>query len=120
MCCTCWIKWHEAFETFLDLFMPIVCCLEEIANSSPAEWNAETRSDAQSLFLTVFRFSFAVALVITQKILSYIKGLSVKLQVCYVDIVCTYRETENVKSTLAKLRSDVERFHARTSFFAVY
>ena len=90
-----------------------MCCLEEIANSSPAEWNAETRSDAQSLFLTVFRFSFAVVLVITQKILSYIKALSVKLQGRYVDIVRAYREIENVKSTLAKLRTDVERFHAQ-------
>ena len=113
MCRTHWIERHEAFETFLDLFMPIVCCLEEIANSSPAEWNAETRSDAQSLFLTVFRFSFAVALVITQKILLYIKAVSVKLQGRYVDIVRAYREIENVKSTLAKLRTDVERFHAQ-------
>ena len=114
MCCTCWIERHEAFETFLDLFIPIVCCLEEIANSSPAEWNAETRSDAQSLFLTVFRFSFAVALVFTQKILSYIKGLSVKLQGRYVDVVHAHREIQNVKSTLNKLRSDVETFHTQT------
>ena len=56
MCRTSWIEWHEAFESFLDLFMSVVCCLEEIANSSPVKWNAETRSNAQSLFLTVFRF----------------------------------------------------------------
>ena len=114
MCRTRWIEQHEAFESFLDLFMPIVCCLEEVANSSPAEWNAETRSDAQSLFLTVFRFSFVVALVFTQKILSYIKGVSVKLQGRYVDIARAHTEIENVKSTLYKLRSDVERFHTQT------
>ena len=62
----------------------------------------------------MFRFSFAVALVFTQKILSYIKALSVKLQGRYVDIVRAYREIENVKSTLNKLRSDVERFHTQT------
>ena len=39
MCRTCWVECHEAFEVFLDLFMPITCCLEEIANSSPADWN---------------------------------------------------------------------------------
>ena len=84
MCRICWIEWHEAFETFLDVFIPFVCWLEEIACSSLAEWNAVTRSDVQSLFLTVFRFSFVIALVFTQKILSYIKGLSVKLQGYYV------------------------------------
>ena len=57
----CVAERHEAFEVFIDLFMPITCCLEEIANSSPADWNSETRSDAQSFFLTTFRFSFVVS-----------------------------------------------------------
>ena len=94
--------------------MPIVCCLEGIANSYPAEWNAEMRSDAQSLFLTVFRFSFVVTLVFTQKILSYIKVVCVKLQGRYVDIVHVHLEVENVKSTLNKPRSNVDRFHGQT------
>ncbi|XP_065920295.1 52 kDa repressor of the inhibitor of the protein kinase-like [Dysidea avara] len=111
MCRTHWIERHEAFESFMDLFMPIVCCLEEIANSSPVEWNAETRSDAQSLFFTVFRFLFVIALVATQNVLSYIKGLSLKLQGCYVNAIWAHRDIQNVKSTLVKQRCDVERFH---------
>ena len=59
MCRTHWIERYEAFESFVDLFMPIVCCLEEIANSSPAERNAETRSDAQSLFLQCSDFNLS-------------------------------------------------------------
>ena len=62
----------------------------------------------------MFRFLFVVALVFTQKILSYIKGVSVKLQGRYVDIARAHTEIENVKSTLNKLRSDVERFHTQT------
>ena len=101
MCRICWVERHEAFEVFMDLFMPITCCLEEIANSSPADWNSETRSDAQSFFLTIFRSSFVVALLLTEKVLSYVKGLSVKLQSCYVDVTHAHKNTENVKSTLA-------------------
>ena len=104
MCCTRWEERHEAFEVFMDLFMPITCCLEEIVNSSPADWNSETRSDAQSFFLTIFRFSFVVALVLTEKVLSYVKGLSVKLQSRYVDVIHAHKNIENVKSTLGKLR----------------
>ena len=111
MCHTHLIEQHEAFEMFIDLFMPITCRLEETANISPADWNGETRSDAQSLFFTIFRFSFVVALVLTEKVLSYAKELSVKLQGCYVDVVYTHNNIENVKSTLAKLRCDVESFH---------
>ena len=113
MCRTCWVERHEAFEVFMDLFMPITCCLEEIANSSPADWNSETRSDAQSFFLTIFRFSFVVALVLTEKVLSYVKGLSVKLQSRYVDVIRAHKNIENVKSTLGKLRSNVENFHRK-------
>ena len=97
--------------TRLHHYINTICTTTLIQQS---EWNAETRSDAQSLFLTVFRFSFVVALVFTQKILSYIKGVSVKLQGRYVDIARAHTEIENVKSTLYKLRSDVERFHTQT------
>ena len=51
MCRTHWVERHEAFEVFMDLFMPITCCLEETASSSPADWNSETRSDVQSFSL---------------------------------------------------------------------
>ena len=49
-----------------------------------------------------------VALVLTEKALSYAKQLSVKLQGHYVDVVCAHN---NIKTTLAKLRSDVESLH---------
>ena len=67
-----------------------MCCLEgiAIANNSPTEWNAETRSNTQLLFLTVFIFSFAIALVLTQKLLLYIKAFSVKFQGHYVHCSC--------------------------------
>ena len=78
--------------------MPITCCLEEIANSSPADRNSETRSDAQS------RLSFVVALVLIEKVLPYIKGLSVKFQGHYVNVIRVHKNIENVKST------DIETF----------
>ena len=31
MCRTRWVERHEAFEMFVDLFLPIVSCLERIA-----------------------------------------------------------------------------------------
>ena len=113
MCCTHWVEKHEAFEVFIDLFMPITCCLEEIENSSPTDWNFETRSDAQSFFLTIFRFLFVVALVLTEKVLSHVIGFSVKLQGCYVDGVRAHKNIETVESTVAKLRADIENFYRK-------
>ena len=112
MCRTRWVERHEAFEVFSDLFLPTISCLEELAHSRPADWNRETRSDAQSLLLSMSQFSFIVALVLTQKILSYTKGLSVKLQGRYVDVVRAHRDIEAVITTIKGARSRVDTFHA--------
>ena len=87
MCRTRWIERHEAFEVFVDLFLPLISCLEEISLSSSSQWNRETRHEAQSFLLALSQFSFIVSLLLTQKILAYTKGLSVKLQGRYVDVV---------------------------------
>ena len=113
MCRTRWVERHEAFEIFSDLFLPTFCCLEAITISSPADWNRETRSDAQSLMLAMSQFSFIVALVLTQKVLAYTKGLSVKLQGRYVDVVRAYKNVESVRTTLRGVWSRVDDFHTR-------
>ena len=86
--------------------------MEAIANASAADWNRESQSDAQSLLLSVLRFSFIMALVATQRVLAYTKGLSVKLQGPYVDVARAHREIENVQTTLQGVRSNVKSFHA--------
>ena len=53
------------------------------------------------------------ALVTTQSILAYSKGLSVKLQGPYVDVARAHREIETVKAALQGIRSNVTTFHAR-------
>ena len=113
MCKTRWVERHEAFTVFSDLFLPIVSCLEEMSLSSSSEWNRETRSDAQSLLLSLSQFSFIVTLVASHSVLAYTKGLSVKLQGPYVDVARAHREVETVKATLEGARCNVDAYHAR-------
>lgn len=87
LCRTRWVERHDAYDIFIDLFLPIVSCLEEIVNAPPSNWNQETRSEAQSFLLALSQFSFLVTLVVAHKIVGYTRGLSVKLQGCYVDVV---------------------------------
>lgn len=96
LCRTRWVERHEAFEVFLDLFLPTFSCLEAIIAHSTSDWNRETRADAQSLLLALSQFPFMVALVLSQKILAYTEGLSVKLQGRYVDVVRAYQDIESV------------------------
>ena len=113
LCRTRWVERHKAFEVFSDLYLPIFCSLESIVYSSSSDWNRETRSDAQSLLLAISQFAFIVALAVTQKVLAYTKGLSVKLQGSYIDVVRAHREVELVKATIRGMRSRVDTFHSQ-------
>lgn len=111
---TRWVEQHEAFEVFVHLFEPLVCCLEEMIDSN--EWHRDIHADAQSLFLSLSSFPFIAALMITKDVSAYTKALSIKLQghiVCrYTFIVRAYREVEFVQSALKRARNGVEGFHA--------
>ena len=113
ICKTRWVERHEAFEVFVDLFEPLVCCFEDIKNSTLENWNRETRSDAQSLFLALTRFPFIISLVITKDVLAYSKALSVKLQGRYIDIVSAHNHINFVLTTLKQAREDIEAVHSR-------
>ena len=91
----------------------MISCLEELVHASPAEWNRDTRSEAHSFLLALSQFSFIVTLVITQRILAYTRGLSVKLQGRYIDAVRAHTDIESVKSVLKGSRSRVDDFHER-------
>ena len=85
--------------------------MEEISRSSPSQWNRDTRHEAQSFLLALSQCSFIVSLLLTQKILAYVKGISVKLQGRYVDVVKAHQDIESIKSALKKARSTVDEFH---------
>ena len=111
ICKTRWVERHEAFEVFIDLLEPLICCLEDIKDST--DWNRESRSDAQSLLLALTHFPFIVALVIAKDVLAYTKALSIKLQGRFVDVVSAYNQINFVKTTLQCARDDVDSVHAR-------
>ena len=105
MCQTQWVERHDTYHVFIDVFVVVVSCLEEIVNAPPTDWNRDTHSEAQSFLLAVLQFSFAATLVPTQAILAYTRGLSVKLQKRYVDVSHAHRNIESVKAALRVARS---------------
>ena len=59
------------------------------------------------------QFSFIAALVLSQKILAYTKGLSVKLQGRYVDVIRAHQDVKDVITAIKRIRSRVDDFHMR-------
>ena len=54
-----------------------------------------------------------VSLVLSQKILAYTKGLSVKLQGRYMDVAQAHRDIECVKTAINGVRLRVDEFHSQ-------
>ena len=107
--CKTRVERHEAFKVFVDMYKVRVSCLEAIKDST--DWNRELRNDAQLYFLSLSRFPFIVAIVVTKEVLGYTQGLSVKLQGRYVDIVKAHKDVNLVLDTLKDGRSNTDPFH---------
>ena len=55
LCHTRWVERHDSFEVFVNLYKPLVNCLETIVLET-SNWNRETRQDANSLLHSLFDF----------------------------------------------------------------
>ena len=115
LCRTRWVERHDAFEVFVHLFKPLITCLETIALSPAGDWNRQTRQDANSLLHSLSRFPMLVALMLTREVLLLTKGLSIKLQGTYVDIVRAHNEVNLVKKHVEENRKKVVEFHQRST-----
>ena len=83
---------HES-EVFIDLYKPTFRCLEIAIPQMHG-----TVTLLHSLLLSISQF-LLLSTCTSQKVLSYTKGLSIKLQGRYVDVVRAYRDIELVKKT---------------------
>ena len=79
----------------------VVECLTEISQSS--EFNRDARSDAVSLLHGITDYSYIVTLVLTHKVISYLKGLTVSLQKPSLDVGYALKQVSTVKTTLQEV-----------------
>lgn len=56
LCQTRWIERHDAYYVFIDLYVVLVSCFEDIVHASLTEWNQETHSEAHTFLLAVTIF----------------------------------------------------------------
>lgn len=119
LCRTRWVERHEAHEVFFALFPSIVRALEAMSNErlfanqfgeTAWNWDADSKSKANSLLHAVSNFQFVITQVTTMKCLSVLKPLSVKLQKRDIDVFQAYNHIKDFKSELQDIRGDIEKF----------
>ena len=92
-------------------FVIFYCNIEEIVSSPVSEWNRESRAEAHTQLIAMSKFPFITISCTSQRVLSYTKGLSIKVQGTYVDVAHAFRDVPLVKSTLENLHQNVDAFH---------
>lgn len=110
LCRVRWVERHIAFDKFLDLYEYIVMALETMSNSRD-DYNVATVTEASTLLAAVTKFEFITALVVTSRLLSYLKPLSSYLQTRALDLSRAFGAIELVRSSLQEVRADVDAYH---------
>ena len=121
LCKTRWAMRHVAYSHFYSSYAYIVKALEVIAYSLHQDtiasdftsgWDTDSKAKASSLTHALCSFDFAVTFLVVYKMLSYLSGITLKLQGRSTDILQAFSDVEEVKNIYSDLRSKVNReFH---------
>ena len=94
----------------IDFLEAVVSTLSDMYLNASRDWNRETVSQASSLFKSI-DFEFIVNLVITQKILSFVSGVTTSLQKRGIDLGDVCHQVQLVVKVLDQSRISVDAFH---------
>ena len=111
-CKTRWIQRHDALENFDQVFATLIVVFEDIKDSSTG-WNRETVTDATTLLHCISQFEFVMALTTMFKVMSIVKGFSVKLQSSSMDISKAYKDVDRTCQRLQHFRDNVSEHSDR-------
>ena len=97
----------DAFEYFKNVHPSIVKFMKNICDEASL-WSKDSVIDARGLLTNITTTDFLSALVITQSVLAYLRGITSSLKGEAKYIIEAVDELNTVKSTLQLVRDDVE------------
>ena len=111
LCKTRWKEWHTTYQHFYQAFAFIVDALEMIGfkrhllkyGDMYADWDPESRNEAQQILARFTSFEFIVVLMIMYQYLAHLTGITAKLQRATVDIVEAHDMITEVGSRKGKI-----------------
>jgi hypothetical protein len=106
LCQTRWIEKHDALLRFVDLYTPIVTCLESLATDS----NTETSSTASQLFHAVTQSEFVISVCVLKSLFSLTLPLSKNLQKVDCDLAEANSNVQHIVDIAKQRRSNDEEF----------
>ena len=112
LCKTRWVERHDAYNTFTELYTPLVNTLTYIAQHS-SEFTSDTVKKASSFLDGITEFQFIATLIIAKHILSTTQILSKSLQYRNAqDIVRRWNHVKITHKRVKEIRQDIDKHHA--------
>ena len=99
-------------DTFEELFIPIIYCLEKMKFNKDNTCNRDTSVKASSFFTLVSTFQFVACLVLTS-VLDMTFPVTQLLQSKSIDICDRLHLIEPLKALVITRRQDVDEFHSK-------
>jgi hypothetical protein len=114
VCETRWIARLDGLDRIVELLLPVVCTLEDIAHNrnvgdeepDSGDWNQKSKTAAIKMLPSI-TFKFVVTLVIVRYILDLTRPATVKLQRKEMDLLKAHTEISFLKRNLQDLRSNI-------------
>ena len=100
-------------DTFEELFIPIIHCLEKMKFDKDSACNRDTSIKASSFFTLVSTFQFVACLVLTRSVLDMTLPVTQLLQSKSIDICDGLHLIESLKALVITRRHDVDELHSK-------
>ncbi|XP_065671304.1 52 kDa repressor of the inhibitor of the protein kinase-like [Hydra vulgaris] len=111
VCRTRWVEKVNGLDTFQELFIPLVSCLEEMSLDVSKSFNRSTSSSASPLLKLITGFDFIVAMCITRNVFDLTLPITQMLQSKSNDIYDGLNLIQALKDVVSSLRNAVDQHH---------
>ena len=111
VCKTRWVERVNAFTTFFDLYPMVIKTMEGMSegNGFPNwSWDSDTLTKANAFLHAITTFDFVVTFCIAMRVLSILRGVTVKLQKQCQDILAAFDPVSDVQLELQLMRDNSE------------
>ena len=100
VCKTRWIERVDSYSVFFELYSFIIQVMEDICCNGSREWSwdLESITKANGFLHNITSFQFLVAASIAMRLLSFLRGVTIKVQKRSIDILSSYEQVQTVQT----------------------
>lgn len=110
-CAAGWTERHDVFDVLLDLFMPLILCMDVIWTNNEGKFNNTVSADAYSIAEILADFEIIVTIVILKNVLTFTRAFGRNLQKETLDVFFAANSLTAVLHSLNEVNDNIDVYH---------